>query len=133
MTNPARSLQRAGMSLLVFADSGAASRAAAELIRSTVQSALLARDRAVLGLATGATPEKVYAQLAAFHRQGEMPFRRVVTYNLDEYYPIQPLDPKSYRAYMHRHLFGHVDIAPNHAHMLDGTVPEEFVDEHAAQ
>ena len=57
----------------------------------------------------------------------------MVTYNLDEYYPIQPLDPKSYRAYMHRHLFGHVDLAPNHAHLLDGTVPEAFVAEHAAQ
>jgi glucosamine-6-phosphate deaminase len=133
MTSPARSLQRAGMSVLVFGDSGAAGRAAAEVIRSTVRSALAERDRAVLGLATGATPEKVYAHLAALHRGGEMPFRNVVTYNLDEYYPMQPLDPKSYRAYMHRHLFSHVDIAPNHAHLLDGTVPEAFVAEHTAQ
>jgi len=77
------------MSVLVFTDSGAASRAAAELIRSTVQSALDARDRAVLGLSTGATPEKVYTHLAALQRDGKLSFRKVVTYNLDEYYPIQ--------------------------------------------
>src|SRR4051812_22857098 len=133
MTSPARTLQRAGMTVQIFGDSGAASRAAAELIRSTVQSALEARDRAVLGLSTGATPEKVYTHLAALQRDGKLSFRTVVTYNLDEYYPIQPLDPKSYRAYMHRHLFSHVDILPNHAHFLDGTVPEAFAAEHAAQ
>ena len=57
----------------------------------------------------------------------------MTTYNLDEYYPISPVDPNSYRAYMHRHLFGHVDLAPNRAHVLDGTVPEAFAAEHAAE
>ena len=91
------------------------------------------RGRAVLGLATGSTPEKVYAHLVEWHRAGSLSFRNVTTYNLDEYYPISPLDPKSYRAYMHRHLFSHVDIAPDHAHVLDGTVPEAFAAAHAAE
>jgi glucosamine-6-phosphate deaminase len=60
-------------------------------------------------------------------------FRNVTTYNLDEYYPISPLDSRSYRAYMHRHLFSHVDIAPHRAHMFDGTVPEAFAATHAAE
>ena len=64
---------------------------------------------------------------------GSLSFRNVTTYNLDEYYPISPLDPRSYRAYMHRHLFSHVDIAPDHAHVLDGTVPEAFAAAHAAE
>src|SRR5690606_13045665 len=63
---------------------------------------------------------------------GEVSFRDATTYNLDEYYPISPLDPNSYRAYMHTHLFGHVDLAPNRAHLLDGTVPEAFADQHCA-
>ena len=92
-----------------------------------------ARGRAVLGLATGATPVRLYASLVARHRRGELSFADAATYNLDEYYPISPFDPKSYRSYMHRHLFGHVDLAPNRAHLLDGTVPEAFVAEHAAQ
>ena len=66
-------------------------------------------------------------------RAGALSFHDVVTYNLDEYYPIGPLDPKSYRSYMHRHLFGHVDIAPNQRPLLDGTVPESFAAEHAAE
>jgi glucosamine-6-phosphate deaminase len=133
MSGPARPLQRASMSVLVFPDSGSTSRAAAEIIVAAIRSALESRDRAVLGLATGTTPEKVYAHVLALHRKGELSFRNVITYNLDEYYPIQPLDPKSYRSYMHNHLFSHVDIAPNHAHVLDGTVPENSVAESAAQ
>jgi glucosamine-6-phosphate deaminase len=133
LTNPARTLNRAGMSILVFEDSGTASRAATQTIASTIRKALGARDRAVLGLATGATPEKVYANLVALCQSGELSFRHVITYNLDEFYPIQPLDPKSYRFYMHRHLFSQVDIQPNHSHVLDGTVPESAVAEHVAQ
>ncbi|HLH27345.1 MAG TPA: glucosamine-6-phosphate deaminase, partial [Acidimicrobiales bacterium] len=89
--------------------------------------------RAVLGLATGSTPESVYARLVRRHQAGALSFRDVTTYNLDEYYPISPLDPRSYRSYMHRHLFGRVDLAPHRAHLLDGTVPERFVAEHAAE
>jgi len=132
MPIPARSVERAGVSILVFGDAGSAGRAAALRIQSTIHAAVAERGRAVLGLATGATPQKVYAHLVALHRDGELSFRDVVTYNLDEFYPIGPLDPKSYRSYMHRHLFSHVDLAPNHAHLLDGTVPERFVAEHCA-
>jgi glucosamine-6-phosphate deaminase len=121
------------MSVLVFADAGAAGRAAAERIRAAVLASEAECGRAVLGLATGATPEKVYSHLTAMHRDNGISFRNVITYNLDEYYPIQPLDPKSYRFYMYRHLFGHVDLAPQRTHLLDGTVPESFVAEHCAQ
>src|SRR5262249_52195711 len=86
-----------------------------------------------LGMATGATPQKVYSHLVASHTAGEVSFRDVVTYNLDEYYPIQPLDPKSYRCYMHRHLFSLVDLPPQQAHVLDGTVPESFIADHCAE
>src|SRR5262249_52727222 len=73
------------------------------------------------------------ARLVERHEAGALSFRDVTTYNLDEYYPISPVDPRSYRSYMHRHLFGQVDIAPQRAHLLDGTVPEPFAAEHAAQ
>ena len=124
MLSPARTVERAGVSILVFGDAGSAGRAAALRIQSTVHAAVADRGRAVLGLATGATPQKVYSHLVAFHREGTLSFRDVVTYNLDEFYPIGPLDPKSYRSYMHQHLFSHVDLAPHHAHLLDGTVSD---------
>jgi glucosamine-6-phosphate deaminase len=129
---PGRVLDFAGASVQVFADAPSACLAAADRIAQAVQAGQSARGRAVLGLATGATPEPVYARLVAMHRAGALSFARVTTYNLDEYYPIQPLDPLSYRSYMHRHLFGHVDIPAHQAHVLDGTVPEAFAAEHAA-
>ncbi len=125
--------QVAGMKVLVFPDKGRASVAAADQIAHVIQSAHAERGRAVLGLATGSTPELVYAHLVDRHRAGGLSFQNITSYNLDEYYPISPLDPNSYRAYMHRHLFSHVDIAPHRAHVLDGTVPEAFALRHAAQ
>jgi glucosamine-6-phosphate deaminase len=132
MLGPVRRLERAGVSILVFEDADAAGQAAAVMIQSTVRNAVAARGSAVLGLATGSTPQKVYSHLVALHRQGALSFRDVISYNLDEFYPIGPLDPKSYRSYMHHHLFSHVDMAPHHAHLFDGTVPEPFVTEYCA-
>src|SRR4051794_34788994 len=104
---PDRTLEHAGASILVFADAATACHAAADRFADTLRSALRERGRAVLGLATGATPVRLYASLVARHRRGELSFANAATYNLDEYYPISPFDPKSYRSYMHRHLFGH--------------------------
>ena len=115
-----------GMKVLVYRDKKQASVAAADQIIHVIQSCSPSTRQAVLGLATGSTPELVYAHLVERHRAGGLSFQNITTYNLDEYYPISPLDPKSYRAYMHRHLFSHVDIAAHRAHVLDGTVPEAF-------
>jgi len=119
-------------SVQIFDDSETACEAAAGWIANRIRDAIRVRGRAVAGLATGRTPIRVYERLVARHRAGKLSFRDVITYNLDEYYPIRPLDPNSYRAYMDRHLFAHVDIPANRAHLLDGTVPEGFTDEHCA-
>ncbi len=132
MPTPARTMETAAGLVLIFSEPSAATRLAADRIATTVRDSVAARGRAVLGLATGGTPIPIYERLASLHRAGELPFRDVVSYNLDEYYPIAPLDPNSYRSYMHRHLFSHVDVAPNQAHVLDGTVPEAFAAEHCA-
>ncbi|MGE5756023.1 MAG: glucosamine-6-phosphate deaminase [Planctomycetaceae bacterium] len=129
----ARVFELAGASVQVFSDAPTACRAAADRIVRAIRAALKARGRAVLGLATGDTPKPIYARLVARHKAGALSFADVTTYNLDEYYPISPSDARSYRSYMHRHLFGRVDLAPNRAHLLDGTVPEAFAAEHAAQ
>jgi glucosamine-6-phosphate deaminase len=121
------------MNVAVYADLTSASLAVADLLTNACERAQAERGRAVLGLATGSTPVLVYQQLAQRHRAGLLSFRDVTTYNLDEYYPISPFDPRSYRHYMNRHLFSQVDIAPQRAHVLDGTVPEAFVGAHAAE
>ncbi|MEA2630025.1 MAG: glucosamine-6-phosphate deaminase [Chloroflexota bacterium] len=133
MPSPARFLESAGASIVIFDEASTACRAAADRIAAALRSAVEARGRAVLGLATGSTPRAVYARLVALHRAGALSFANAITYNLDEYYPISPSHPLSYRAYMHEHLFRHVDLAPNRAHLLDGSVPEGATAEHAAQ
>jgi len=130
---PARVLELAGASVRIFTHAEHAAAAAADTIAGAVRSAVALGGKAVLGLATGATPEAVYARLVALHRAGGLSFAGVTTYNLDEYHPISPFDRRSYRAYMHRHLFEHVDIAPDRAHVFDGTVPRAAAAEHAAQ
>ena len=126
----AREQRLAGASVLVFPDASTASHAAADRITSLIREGVAARGKAVLGLATGSTPIAIYARLVALHREGKLSFAAVTSYNLDEYYPISPVDPNSYRAYLHKHLFNQVDIAPNRAHVLDGTVPESLVSAH---
>jgi glucosamine-6-phosphate deaminase len=125
--------RQGGMLVRVAPDAHSVCLAAAELIEEAIRSAVAARGRAVLGLATGSTPEVVYARLVHRYEAGALSFRDVTTYNLDEFYPISPLDPLSYRSYMYRHLLGRVDIAANKAHVFDGTVPESFAAAHAAE
>lgn len=135
MAFPLRTLDTPAGSVLIFseADRDSAARLAADRIRAAVDAAGARRGKAVLGLATGSTPIPIYAELVRRHREGDLTFNGVITYNLDEFYPISPRDPNSYRTFMHRHLFSLVEIAPNQTHILDGTVPESAVAEHAAQ
>lgn len=95
--------------------------------------ATLIRDRAaegkncVLGLATGSTPVGIYAELVRLHQEEGLSFQNVVTFNLDEYYPMQPNELQSYVRFMREHLFDHVDIQPENVHIPDGTLKLEDV------
>ena len=78
---------------------------------------------AVLGLATGSTPIFVYQELVRLHREEGLSFANVITFNLDEYYPMPPEQAQSYHHFMREHLFDHVDLDPKRAHLPDGSVP----------
>lgn len=95
----------------------------ARLIRSKQEQG----EQVVLGLATGATPVGVYAELVRLHREQGLSFRNVVTFNLDEYYPMQPTAAQSYVTFMNENLFDHIDIDKNNIHIPDGTLPKEQV------
>lgn len=86
--------------------------------------------RAVLGLATGRTPLPLYSELIRLHREEELSFRNVITFNLDEYLGLPPDHPQSYRSFMREQFFDHVDIDPECTHIPDGMVPEEEVVAH---
>jgi len=74
----------------------------------------------VLGLPTGRTPVPLYRALVELHRAGRADFSEVTTFNLDEFAGLAPSDPRSYRAFMRHHLFGHVNLAPERTHLPDG-------------
>src|SRR3989442_515893 len=103
--------------------------AVAEGIGGVIQRETGAKGRAVLGLATGSTPLGVYEELIRRHQAGDVDFSRVITFNLDEYYPMTPDSPHSYRRYMWENFFAHVNIAKENVHIPQGVTPRERVAE----
>ena len=79
------------------------------LVAARVEALVRDRPDAVLGLATGSTPLGVYSLLAQRHREAGLDFSRVTCFNLDEYYPMAPDDPQSYRRFMQENLFRHIN------------------------
>jgi glucosamine-6-phosphate deaminase len=106
----------------VFRTAGEASLALAREIAALIRSRAAEGRSTVLGLATGATPIGVYNELVRMHEQEGLSFRSVVSFNLDEYYPIQPQDLQSYHRFMHEYLFDRLDIPPDSVHIPDGTI-----------
>jgi glucosamine-6-phosphate deaminase len=74
----------------------------------------------VLGLATGSTPLPLYAELVRLHREEGLSFKKVITFNLDEYEGLDGSQPQSYRYYMNEHLFNQIDIPLPQTHIPDG-------------
>jgi glucosamine-6-phosphate deaminase len=83
---------------------------------------LAAQPTLVLGLATGRTPIPLYRELVRLHSAGGADFSRATTFNLDEFLGVGPEDPRSYRAFMQKHLFGRVNLSPRRTHFLNGAV-----------
>jgi len=84
-------------------------------------------EQAVLGLATGATPVNVYAELVRLHKEDGLSFKNVTTFNLDEYYPMNPQADQSYVTFMYENLFNHIDIDKANVHIPDGTLKQDDI------
>ena len=78
----------------------------------------------VLGLCTGGTPIRTYAELGNMVARGEVSFKNVISFNMDEYVGLPKSHPESYWAFMHRNLFDHTDQLPENIHILDGNAPD---------
>lgn len=117
----------------IFKSSEEASVFVANEIASLVKIRQLEGKPCVLGLATGSTPTRVYAELIKIHKEGGLSFKNVVTFNLDEYYPIEPDSLQSYVRFMKEHLFNHIDIPKKNIHIPDGTLPKEKVQDFCIQ
>ncbi|MBK8699637.1 MAG: glucosamine-6-phosphate deaminase [Saprospiraceae bacterium] len=86
-------------------------------------------ENIVLGLATGSSPIKVYNELVRMHREEGLSFANVITFNLDEYYPMKADANQSYVKFMHEYLFSHIDINPANIHIPNGDLPIEQVEQ----
>jgi len=111
----------------VFPGSDEASVFVASAIAKLMREKSALGQACVLGLATGSTPLKVYAELIRLHREEGLSFQHVITFNLDEYYPIHPASLQSYRRFMREYLFDHIDILAENIHIPDGSLEREAV------
>jgi glucosamine-6-phosphate deaminase len=118
---------------LLFATSALASRHVAEMIETLIRQNNAADRPTVLGLATGSTPVGLYRELIKLHKEAGLDFSRVVTFNLDEYYPMAPDDIHSYNRWMRETFFDHVNIQSKNIHLPDGLTPQGQVDEYCAR
>ena len=101
--------------------------AVAQRIATLIRDRASAGKRAVLGLATGSTPVGVYRELVRMHREEGLSFANVDTFNLDEYWPMEPTSLHSYRRFMQEHLFDLVDLDPARCHVPRGDLPRNEV------
>lgn len=115
------------MPVSVFPSSAAAGAAAAREIATLIRARAAEGRRAVLGLATGSTPQGVYEELVRMHHEEGLSFANVVSFNLDEYWPMTPEALQSYRRFMREYLFDLVDIDPANTHLPDGTLAREEI------
>jgi len=111
----------------IFEDHDALAVRVAHRIAGVIREKASRGEAAVLGLATGSTPIGVYRELIRLHRTEGLSFRNVVTFNLDEYWPMPPDSIHAYHRFMWENLFAHVDIEPANVHLPSGTVPREQV------
>ena len=118
------------MHVEVFKDSGQASIAVAHEIASIMRDRAGRGEACVLGLATGSSPIRVYAELVRMHKEDGLDFGHVITFNLDEYYELPPGNRNSYWYFMHEHLFNHVNVPPRNIHIPKGNLPLEEVYDH---
>ncbi|WP_456420966.1 glucosamine-6-phosphate deaminase [Lutibacter sp.] len=107
---------------VIFSNSNIASKTVAREIADLILRKQKERKKCVLGLATGSSPIKVYEELVRMHKEEGLSFSNVITFNLDEYYPMDKSNIQSYFYFMHEHLFNHVDILPENVHIPNGTV-----------
>jgi glucosamine-6-phosphate deaminase len=107
---------------VIFNSSSEASTLVAQEIAALIREKEALNVPCVLGLATGSSPIKVYEELVRMYKEEGLSFANVITFNLDEYYPMDKSNIQSYYYFMHEHLFDHVDILPENVNVPNGTI-----------
>jgi glucosamine-6-phosphate deaminase len=116
----------------VYAEKIAASKYVAKELGELIKNNNALGKPTVLGLATGSSPIAMYKELIRLHKEEGLSFKNVVTFNLDEYYPMEPTSDKSYHYFMNQNLFDHIDINKDNVHIPKGTLSENEVNDFCA-
>lgn len=111
----------------IFKTPETASKTVAQEIADLIRLKQKQNENCVLGLATGSSPIKVYNELVRIHKEEGLSFNNVVTFNLDEYYPMKPGQTQSYVSFMNNHLFNHIDIPKENINIPDGTIDKDSI------
>lgn len=114
----------------LFSTSADAVKHVVLMIENLIRERASAGQSCVLGLPTGSTPVSVYRELVRLHRDEGLDFSNVVTFNLDEYFPIRKDEVQSYHRFMHENLFSQVNIQKENIHIPDGTVALDRCEAH---
>jgi len=117
---------------LIFENSGNASKAVAKEIADLIRVKQDQKQPCILGLATGSSPKGLYAELVRLHKEEGLSFKNVITFNLDEYYPMEPNSVNSYVRFMKSLLFDQVDILPENYNIPDGTLKKSEIADYCA-
>ena len=122
-------IPRTKVPTIVFSNSNQAARHIALQIEEIIKQNLVQGKFTVLGLPTGSTPVGLYRELIRMHKMEGLDFSKVITFNLDEYYPLDSTHPQSYRRWMRETFFDHVNIPDNQINIPDGTLAFEKIEE----
>ena len=122
-------IPRTKVPTIVFSNSNQAARHIALQIEEIIKQNLVQGKFTVLGLPTGSTPVGLYRELIRMHKMEGLDFSKVITFNLDEYYPLDCTHPQSYRRWMRETFFDHVNIPDNQINIPDGTLAFEKIEE----
>jgi glucosamine-6-phosphate deaminase len=116
------------MNVRIWSNATEAAKHVAQSIALAMRQKQQEGENIVLGLATGSTPIKVYQELVRMHREEGLSFKNVISFNLDEYYPMKPEASQSYVKFMHEYLFDHIDMLPQNIHIPDGMLEMDAVE-----
>jgi glucosamine-6-phosphate deaminase len=116
----------------IFPSSTSGSTYVAQVIADMIHEKEAAGKKCIIGLATGSSPKTLYAELVRMHKHEGLSFKNVITFNLDQYYPMEADALQSYHYFMRKNLFEQTDIDPNNYFLPDGMVPKDKVKEHCA-
>ena len=115
---------------VIFDNSKIGSKAVAREIANLIKYKQSKKQKCILGLATGSSPITVYDELINIHKKEKLSFKNVVTFNLDEYYPISSDNSESYRTFMYENLFNHIDIDGDNINIPRGDLKKNEIEKY---